>query len=189
MYRVIVADDEPLIRMDIVEMLEAHGYEVVAEVQDGFDAIQQCRIHNPDFIILDIKMPMLDGLEAAAIINKEQIAGFVVLLTAYSDKAFAQRAVNADVMSYITKPIGEASFITSLEIAINKYREMDRMSKECGKAKKSLEERKMVDKAKGLLMDKKGLSEQSAYAYMRKTAMNKEATLAQVAQLIIEAYQ
>ena len=187
MHRVVVADDEPLNRMYIREILELNGYEVVGDASDGFDAIEICKKERPDFIILDIKMPILDGLEAAAIINREKLAGFVLLLTAYCNKSIADKAVEADVMGCITKPIDEDTLIPAIEIAISKYKKIQRLNTEHDVAKAALEERKSVDKAKNILMTRRAMTEKSAYEYMRKVAMDKGCTIAEIAKMLIKA--
>ena len=185
MYKVVVADDEPLIRMYTKEILERNGYQVVGDAGDGYDAIDLCRKEKPDFAILDIKMPILDGLEAATVINNENLADFVLLLTAYSDKSIADRAVSADVMGCIIKPVDENTLIPAIEIAISKFKKIKKLSSEFDKAKLALEERKYVDKAKGILMEKRSMNEKSAYAYLRKVAMDKGCTIADIARMII----
>lgn len=187
MYRAVIADDEPLIKMDIKEILELNGYEVVGEALDGFDAVELCRKLRPDFVIMDIKMPLLNGIKAAEIINREQLAGCVILLTAYSDKSMAAEASKAEVMGYLVKPIDENALIPAIEIALHKRRELDKINNEYKKAKQALESRKMIDRAKGILMDSEGMSEMSAYHYLRKVAMDKECTIAQVAEMVILA--
>lgn len=187
MYRVVVADDEPLIRMYVKEILELNGYEVIGDAADGFDTINLCRELKPDFVILDIKMPVLDGLEAATVINKEKLADFVLLLTAYSDKSIAEKAVGADVMGCIIKPVDEDVLITAIEIAISKHKKIKKLSQEYDKAKTALEDRKYVDRAKGILMEKRRMTEKSAYEYMRRVAMDKECSIAKVAKTIIQA--
>lgn len=187
MYKVVVADDEPLNRMYIKEILENNGYEVVGDAGDGYDAVNICRKERPDFVILDIKMPVLDGLEAATIINQEKLADFILLLTAYSDKSIADKAVNADVMGFIVKPIDENTLIPAIEIAISKHKKIKKLNSEYDKAKIALEERKYVDKAKGILMEKRAMSEKTAYEYMRKVAMDKGCAIAEIAKTIIQA--
>lgn len=187
MHRVAVADDEPLNRMYIREILELNGYEVVGEAGDGFDAIELCRKERPDFIILDIKMPVLDGLEAAAIINREKLAGFVLLLTAYCDKSIADKAVDADVMGCITKPIDEHTLIPAIEIAVSKYKKIQKLNLEYDRARTALEERKLVDRAKAVLMTRQAMTEKTAYEYMRKVAMDKGCTIAEIAKIIMRA--
>lgn len=189
MYRAVIADDEPLIKMDIKEILELNGYQVVGEALDGFDAVEQCRIHKPDFVIMDIKMPLLDGIKAAEIINREKLSGCVLLLTAYSDKSMAVQASKADVMGYLVKPIDENALIPAIEVALHKHSELEKVNAEYEKAKQALESRKLLDRAKGILMDNRGMSEMAAYHYIRKVAMDKECTIARVAELIILSNQ
>lgn len=189
LYRIVIADDETLIRYDIKEMLEVNGYCVVGDASDGFDAIELCKKHHPDMAILDIKMPLLDGLKAAEIIMKDKLAKSVLILTAYSDKKMIEEAKKSKVISYLVKPIDECSLIPAIEIAISKQNEIEKINKECEKAKKALESRKLVDRAKGILMDKKGMSEMAAYEYLRKVAMSKECTIAQIAETVILSNQ
>ena len=188
MYRVAIVDDEVLIRMYIREILENNGYEIVGEAEDGMDAIKLCREQHPDFVIMDISMPFLGGLEASAVINEEHLAGFVIILTAYHDKEIAQKAVDTDVMGYIVKPVDEDTLIPSIEIAIKKYKEMEKLKKEFDKTKEALDERKYVDRAKGLIMDRRKMSEKDAYAYMRKMAMDKGMSLVDVSKMLLKAY-
>ena len=129
MYRVVVVDDEVLIRMYIREILENNGYEVVGEAEDGLDAINVCREKRPDFVIMDINMPVLSGLEAAKVIKEEELAGFIIVLTAYRDKEIAKRAVDIDVMGYIVKPVDEDTLLPTIGIALNKYRKNKKMEK------------------------------------------------------------
>lgn len=189
MYRAVIADDEPLIKMDIREILELNGYEVVGEASDGFDAVELCRLHNPDFVIMDIRMPLLDGLKAAEIINREKTSKCVLLLTAFSDKSIAKEASKANVMGYLVKPIDENALIPAIEIALHKINELEKINKEYEKTKKALASRVTLDRAKGILMDQRGMSEMAAYHYIRKVAMDKECTIAQVAEMIILSYQ
>lgn len=186
MYRVVIADDEPTIRMYIKEILQMNNYDVVGDAADGFDAVEICRREKPDFAILDIRMPLLDGLEAAKIIKSESLCGFVLLLTAFSDKSIADQAKDADVMGYLVKPIDENSLIPAVEIAINKYKEIKKLKQEWGKAQDALQSRKLVDRAKGVLIDKRGMNEESAYQYLRKVAMDKGCTISQIAKIIIQ---
>ncbi|MDR0923272.1 MAG: response regulator [Hungatella sp.] len=187
MYRVVIADDEPLIRMYVKEILESNGYCVVGDAGDGYDAIDLCRKTKPDFAILDVKMPVLDGLEAANVINHEKLADFTLLLTAYRDKSIASKAVSADVMGCIIKPIDEDTLIPAVEIAISKHKKIQKLGSECDKAKNALEERKYVDRAKGILMEKRKMTEKTAYEYMRKVAMDKGCAIANIAKTIIRA--
>ena len=189
MIRIVIADDEPIIKMDVREILELSGYDVVGEASDGFEAVEVCRRENPDLVLMDIKMPMLDGLKAAEMINKEKLARCVLMLTAYNEKAMLEQAKDADVMGYIVKPVDEKSLIPAIEIALAKQSKIEEMNNEYEKTRIALESRKYIDRAKGILMEKKKMSELEAYSYMRKVAMDKECTIARIAQTIILSYR
>lgn len=187
MYSVVIADDEPIVRMHIEELLSNNGYEVVGSVGDGYDAIELCRRVHPDFVILDVNMPIINGLEAAKTINNEKLAGFILILTAYKDKNIAHRATEAEVMGYVVKPVDEGSLIPAIEIAIAKHKEFEKLSQERDKAKIALEERKYVDKAKHIIMEKNSLCEDDAYSYIRKIAMDKGCRIGDIAKIIIKS--
>ena len=129
MRKIIVVDDEPITRMDICEILREANYDVVAEAGDGFDAIEQSKKYNPDFVIMDVKMPILDGLKAAKVIREQKLSRGIVLLTAYSNKEFIEEAKNIGIIGYIVKPIDEKSFIPNLEIIFNKQEEFEKLEK------------------------------------------------------------
>lgn len=183
--RVVIADDEPITRMDLREMLEREGYEVVAEAADGFDAVELCRKEQPDLIIMDVKMPLMDGLMASSIITEEHLAETVVLLTAYSDKEFIQAAKKSGVSGYLVKPVDERSFIPALEIAVERSREMKKLQKEYNTISKRLESRTLVEQAKGVIMSKRGLSEQEAYDYIRNVSKMKNVSMKKIAEIIL----
>lgn len=189
MYRVVIADDEVLIRMYIREILESNGYEVVGEAEDGLDAISICREQRPDFVLMDISMPVLGGLEAAKVINEENLAKFLIILTAYRDKKIAKQAVDIGVMGYIVKPVDEAALIPAIEIALNKYSEMCKWKKEADKTREALDDRKYVDRVKGILMEQKNMTEKEAYEYLRKLAMDKSLSMADLSKLLLKGYQ
>lgn len=188
MCRVVVVDDEVLIRMYIREILENNGYEVVGEAEDGLDAIKVCREQQPDFVILDISMPILSGLEAAKVINEEKLAGFIIILTAYRDKEIAKRAVDIDVMGYVVKPVDEDVLIPAVEIALHKYNQIKKMEKEFDKTKEALDDRKYIDRAKGMLMDRRKITEKEAYVYIRKLAMDKGSSMVEISKMLLKAY-
>ena len=164
MYKVVIADDEVLIRMYIREILENNGYEVVGEAEDGLDAIAVCRQKKPDFVIMDINMPVMTGLEATKVINKDKLAGFVIILTAYRNKEIADQAVNTDVMGYIVKPVDEATLIPALD------------------------GRKYLDQAKVLVMERKHMTEKEAYSYMRSLSMDKGISMTELSKMLLKAY-
>lgn len=172
--RVIIADDEPIIRMDLKEILEKEGYTVAGEAADGFDVVEMCRKEQPDLVIMDVKMPLLDGLTASKIIAEEKLAEAVVLLTAYCDREFVQEAKEANVSAYFVKPVDERTFLPGLEIAVERNRTMKR-----------LESRTLVEQAKGVIMSKNGLSEQQAYDYIRNISREKNISMKKVAEIIL----
>lgn len=188
MYRVVIVDDEVLIRMYIREILENNEYEVVGEAEDGLDAISVCREQRPDFVIMDISMPVLNGLEAAKVVSEEKLAGFIILLTAYPDKGAAKSTEDMDIMGYIVKPVSEDMLIPAVEIALNKYHQIKKMEKEYGKTKEALDERKYIDRAKGMLMERRKMTEKEAYVYIRKLAMDKGNSMVEIAKTLLKAY-
>ncbi|WDV45103.1 response regulator [Clostridiaceae bacterium M8S5] len=182
---VVIADDEPVTRMDLSEILEDAGYNVVATVADGFDAIEMCREFKPDLILMDVKMPLLNGLKAAKIISQEKLTNCVILLTAYSGQEFVEEAKNLGVMGYLVKPINDRSLLPAIEIALSKSKQIESIKKDALKAKKQVEDRKIIEKAKGVLIDTYGLTEESAYNRIRKLSMNKRCSMRQIANAIL----
>lgn len=186
--RVIIADDESIIRMDLREMLTNLGYLVVGEAGDGRSAVNLARELKPDVAILDIKMPEMDGIEAARILTEEKIAP-VVLLTAYSQRDLIERAKEAGVVGYITKPMRESDLTPAIEVAMARFSEFRALEKEVGDLKQALETRKLVDRAKGILMDTQGLTEAEAFRKIQKMSMDKRRPMKDVAEAIILAHQ
>jgi AmiR/NasT family two-component response regulator len=186
--RVIIADDESVIRMDLREMLTNLGYLVVGEAVDGRDAVNLARELKPDVAIFDIKMPDMDGIEAARILTEEKIAP-VVLLTAYSQRDLVERAKEAGVVGYITKPMRESDLTPAIEVAMARFSEFQALEKEVGDLKQALETRKLVDRAKGILMDTQGLTEAEAFRKIQKISMNRRKPMKDVAEAIILAHQ
>ena len=170
------------------EILENNGFEVVGEAEDGLDAITVCKQKHPDFVIMDISMPILNGLEASKVINEEKLAGFIIVLTAYRDKEIAKQAVDMDVMGYVVKPVDETALIPAIEIALHKYEQIKKMEKEVGKTKEALDDRKYVDRAKGMLMDRRKITEKEAYVYIRKLAMDKGHSMVEISKMLLKAY-
>ena len=183
--RVIIADDEPITRMDLRDMLEKEGYEVVAEAADGFDAVEVCRNECPELVIMDVKMPLMDGMMAAKIITGEQLAESVVLLTAYSDREFIEAAKKSNVSGYLVKPIDEKSFIPALEIAVARAKEMKSLRKEYLNMSTRLESRTAIEQAKGIIMSTHELTEQEAYDYIRNISKAKNISMKKVADIIL----
>jgi AmiR/NasT family two-component response regulator len=186
--RVIIVDDESIIRMDLREMLTNLGYLVVGEAGDGHSAVNLARELKPDVAIFDIKMPGMDGIEAARILTEEKIAP-VVLLTAYSQRDLVERAKEAGVVGYITKPMRESDLTPAIEVAMARFSEFRALEKEVGDLKQTLETRKLVDRAKGVLMDTQGLTEAEAFRKIQKMSMNKRRPMKDVAEAIILAHQ
>ena len=185
MRKIIVVDEEPITRMDICEILREANYDVVAEAGDGFDAIEQSKKYNPDFVIMDVKMPILDGLKAAKVITEQKLSRGIVLLTAYSNKEFIEEAKNIGIIGYIVKPIDEKSFIPNLEIIFNKQEEFEKLEKKYLKTSQKLEDRKKIDIAKSILMKTRNFTENEAYEYIRTLSMNKRCDMGKIADIII----
>lgn len=186
--RVIIADDESIIRMDLREMLTNLGYLVVGDVGDGRSAVNLARELGPDVVIMDIKMPDMDGIEAARILTEEKIAP-VLLLSAYSQQDLVERAKEAGVAGYIVKPFRESDLAPAIEVALTRFAEFRALEKEIGDLKQALETRKLVDRAKGILMDTQGLKEAEAFRKIQKMSMNTRKPMKEVAEAIILAHQ
>ncbi|MCL4859471.1 MAG: response regulator [Caldilineaceae bacterium] len=186
--RVIVADDESLIRMDLREMLTNLGYLVISEAGDGRSAVNLARELRPDIVIMDIKMPDMDGIEAAQILTQERLAP-VLLLSAYSQQELIQRASQAGVAGYLVKPFRENDLAPAIEIALARFSEFRVMEREVGNMQEALETRKAVERAKGILMDTQGLSETEAFRKIQKMSMNNRKPMRAVAEAIILAHQ
>ncbi len=183
--RVLVAEDETLIRLDIVEILRQEGYEVVAEVDNGESAIEKARELKPDLVLMDVKMPVLDGISAAETIVKERICP-VVLLTAFSQKELVDRAREAGAMAYVVKPFTEADLTPAIEIAISRQDELRAREEEVSNLSEQFETRKLVDRAKSLLITKMGLTEPEAFRWIQKTSMDRRLSMRQVAETVID---
>ncbi len=186
--RIIVADDESIIRMDLKEMLTHLGYLVVGEAGDGMSAVHMARELRPDLVIMDIKMPGLDGVSAAKILTEEQIAP-VLLLTAYSQKELIEGAREAGVVAYLVKPFREAELVPAIEIALARFQEFQQLKKEVADLRDALETRKLVERAKGVLMDTQGLSEAEAFRRIQQISMNTRRPMREVAAAILLAQE
>src|SRR5579884_221182 len=182
--RVLIADDETVQRMDLKDMLTANGYQVVGEAGDGVSAVNQARQYRPDLIILDIRMPEMDGLAAAKTIVQEQIAP-VVLLTAFGDQPLVEQAKEVGVFNYLVKPLRESEVAPALEIALARAQETQKLKKHVDALADQLEMRKLVEKAKGILMQKLGFSEAEAYRKIQLTSMNSRKSMREIAEAII----
>ncbi|MEE1620164.1 ANTAR domain-containing response regulator [Zafaria sp. J156] len=182
--RVVVAEDETLIRLDIVEILQGEGYEVVAEADNGQKAVDLVREHRPDLVLMDVKMPVMDGITAAEAIVKERIAP-VVLLTAFSQKELVERAREAGAMAYVVKPFTPNDLVPAIEIAMSRHEEIIALEKEVGNLQEQFETRKLVERAKSVLTTKMGLSEPEAFRWIQKTSMDRRLSMREVAETII----
>ena len=184
--RIVIADDEPIIRLDLKNMLETAGYDVVGEAGDGAKALEAVRNLNPDLVVLDIKMPEMDGIEAAKIIDQERLAP-VLLLTAYSQVDLVHRAKEAGVYSYLVKPFKEADLVPAIEIAMSRWSVFQELESQATDLEDKLETRKSVDRAKGILMDQYGLKEQEAFRRIQVQSMNTRKSMREIAEAIIIA--
>ncbi|MHB0912372.1 MAG: ANTAR domain-containing response regulator [Armatimonadota bacterium] len=182
--RILIADDESIIRLDLKNILENMGHKVVAEAGDGKTAVELAKRSEIDLAILDIKMPEMDGLDAAKAITDEKLCP-VLLLTAYSQQDLIQRAREAGVFGYLVKPFKETDLLPAIEIAISRYREMQALEKEVGNLQEKIEVRKIVDRAKGILMDKRGMKEQDAFRWIQAQSMNTRKTMREIAEAVI----
>ena len=180
--RIVVAEDEALIRMDLIEMLGEAGYEVIAQASDGAQAIELVQEHKPDLAILDVKMPILDGISAA----EEIIATCpVLMLTAFSQRELVDRARDAGVMAYVLKPFTINDLVPAIEIAISRHLQMKTLAEEVAELHDRLETRKIIDRAKGILMAALNLTEPQAFSWIQKAAMDRRLTMKEVAQAVI----
>jgi two-component system, response regulator PdtaR len=183
--RVVIAEDEAIIRLDLKEMLEEEGYEVVGETGRGDEAVTLVRDQKPDLAILDIRMPGMDGLAAAREISEERGAA-VLILTAYSQRDLIEQARDAGALAYLVKPFQRSELIPAIEVAIGRFEEMQALQAAHDDLQEQLETRRVVDRAKGILMDECGMSENDAFRFVQRTAMNERSTLRAVAQRVID---
>ncbi|MHB1006268.1 MAG: ANTAR domain-containing response regulator [Chloroflexota bacterium] len=186
--RVVIADDESIIRMDLREMLESLGYLVVGEAGDGISAVNLARELKPDLVIMDIKMPDLDGIAAAKMLTEERIAP-VLLLTAFSQQELVEGAKEAGVVGYIVKPFRESELLPAIEVAMARFREFRTLERETTDLRDTLETRKLVERAKGILMDTQGLKEADAFRKIQKLSMNSRKSMRQIAEAILLAHE
>ncbi len=181
----MVAEDESLIRLDIVEILRDNGFDVVGEAGDGETAVALATELRPDLVIMDVKMPQLDGISAAERLSKDHIAP-VVLLTAFSQKELVERATEAGALAYVVKPFTPNDLLPAIEIALSRYAQIITLETEVADLVERFETRKLVDRAKGLLNEKMGLTEPEAFRWIQKASMDRRLTMHDVAQAIIE---
>jgi response regulator NasT len=182
--RVVIAEDEAIIRLDLRETLEEEGYDVVGETGRGDDAVTLVRDLRPDLAILDIKMPGMDGLEAARIITNERICG-VLMLTAFSQREVIEEARDAGALAYLVKPYQKSDLIPAIEVAIGRFREMQHLTGEVDGLVEQLESRKIIDRAKGVLIDECGMREGEAFTFIQRTAMSERSRMREVAERVL----
>jgi response regulator NasT len=182
--RVLVAEDEALIRLDLKEMLEEEGYDVVGEAADGEQAVRLAEELRPDLVILDVKMPVLDGISAAERIVAQRIAP-VVMLTAFSQRELVERAVEAGAMAYLVKPFAKSDLLPTIEVAVSRHAQIAALEEEVGDLQERLETRKIVDRAKGRLQTEHGMSEPEAFRWIQKTSMDRRTTMRAVADGVV----
>jgi two-component system, response regulator PdtaR len=183
--RVVIAEDEAIIRMDLRETLEEEGYEVIGETGRGDQAVELVRGLQPDLAILDIKMPGMDGLEAARVINGEKICG-VLMLTAFSQREVVEQARDAGALAFLVKPFQKSDLIPAIEVAMGRFRELRSLTGEIDALGEQLESRKVIDRAKGVLIDELSMSESDAFGFIQRTAMSERTRMRDVADRILD---
>ena len=184
--RVVIAEDEALIRLDLAEMLREEGYQVVGEAGDGQEAVDLAESLRPDLVIMDVKMPRRDGIDAAAEIAAKRIAP-VVLLTAFSQRDLVEKARDAGAMAYLVKPFSISDLVPAIEVALSRFTEITELEREVADLGDRLETRKLVERAKGLLQAKHGMTEPEAFTWMQRAAMDRRTSMKRVAEVVLES--
>jgi response regulator NasT len=185
--RVLIAEDEALIRLDLAEMLREEGYDVVGEAGDGQEAVDLAESLRPDLVIMDVKMPRRDGIDAAAEIAAKRIAP-VVLLTAFSQRDLVEKARDAGAMAYLVKPFSISDLMPAIEVAMSRFREIAALEREVSDLGERLETRKLVERAKGLLQAKHAMTEPEAFTWMQRAAMDRRTSMKRVAEVVLESF-
>ena len=183
--RVLIAEDEALIRLDLAEMLRDEGYEVVGEAGDGQEAVELAESLHPDLVIMDVKMPRRDGIDAAAEIAAKRIAP-IVILTAFSQRELVERARDAGAMAYLVKPFSVSDLVPAIEVAVSRFEEMTALETEVASLSDRLETRKLIERAKGLLQAKHQMTEPEAFKWIQRAAMDRRTTMKRVAEVVLE---
>ena len=186
--RVLIAEDEALIRLDLVEMLREEGYDVVGEAGDGQEAVDLAESLRPDLVIMDVKMPRRDGIDAAAEIAAKRIAP-VVLLTAFSQRDLVEKARDAGAMAYLVKPFSISDLMPAIEVAMSRFREIAALERDVADLGERLETRKLVERAKGLLQAKHAMTEPEAFTWMQRAAMDRRTSMKRVAEVVLESFE
>ncbi|BCI53660.1 transcriptional regulator [Mycolicibacterium litorale] len=183
--RVLIAEDEALIRMDLAEMLRDEGYEIVGEAGDGQEAVELAEALTPDLVIMDVKMPRRDGIDAASEIASKRIAP-IVILTAFSQRELVEKARDAGAMAYLVKPFNVNDLIPAIEVAVSRFGEIHALEEEVATLSERLETRKLVERAKGLLQANQGMTEPEAFKWIQRAAMDRRTTMKRVAEVVLE---
>lgn len=186
--RVLIAEDEALIRLDLAEMLKEEGYEVVGQAGDGQEAVELADSLKPDLVIMDVKMPRRDGIDAASEIASKRIAPIVVL-TAFSQRELVERARDAGAMAYLVKPFSATDLVPAIEVAVSRFNELTELEREVATLSERLETRKLVERAKGLLQANQGMTEPEAFRWIQRAAMDRRTTMKRVAEVVLETLE
>jgi len=186
--RILLVDDEPIIRMDLKDILQERGYEIIGEASDGFEAVTMCEKHKPDLVIMDINMPMLDGIKVGKIIAKENIAGGVLLLTSFEGEEYIEKAKDIGAFGYLVKPVSEKVLIPTIEMCLSKVSEFKKIKNDLEKVNSKLTERKVIERAKGILIKEFKIGEDEAYTKIKRLSMDKRTTMFEIAKMIIIGY-
>lgn len=185
--RVVIAEDEALIRLDLAEMLRDEGYQVVGEAGDGQEAVDLAEALRPDLVIMDVKMPRRDGIDAAAEIAAKRIAP-IVILTAFSQRDLVEKARDAGAMAYLVKPFSISDLIPAIEVALSRFAEITELEREVADLGERLETRKLVERAKGLLQARHAMTEPEAFTWMQRAAMDRRTSMKRVAEVVLESF-
>jgi response regulator NasT len=186
--RVLIAEDEALIRLDLAEMLREEGYQVVGEAGDGQEAVELAESLKPDLVIMDVKMPRRDGIDAAGEIAEKRLAP-VVVLTAFSQRDLVERARDAGAMAYLVKPFSISDLVPAIELAFSRFQEVIQLEREVANLGERLETRKLIERAKGLLQEKHALTEPEAFSWMQRAAMDRRTTMKRVAEVVLQTLE
>jgi len=187
-HRVLVAEDEALIRLDLAEMLKEEGYEVIGQAGDGQEAVEMAEKLRPDLVIMDVKMPRRDGIDAASEIAAKRIAP-IVILTAFSQRELVERARDAGAMAYLVKPFSINDLIPAIEVAVSRFDEITQLEQEVATLADRLETRKLIERAKGLLQTKQNMTEPEAFKWIQRAAMDRRTTMKRVAEVVLETLE
>lgn len=188
MKKILIVEDESIIRMDFKILLEKHGYNVIAEAKDGDKAIEMAFEHKPDLILMDIKMPKIDGLKASKVIG-DQLDLPIIIITAYSQKKFVEKAQQDNIVGYLVKPVTEANLIPAVEIAIHQFKKTKSLKQNIIEVEEKIEKRKLIERAKGILIDNKQITEEEAFKLLRDKSMSRQLSMDVLAKEIIESYK